>query len=54
MQIYPIFAGQVTILEGENFGKTIYTKNWLIIYWQMSKISKAPKICVNFYLSVGT
>ena len=31
------------ILEG---GKTVHTKNWWIILWQMPKIAKAPKIII--------
>ena len=34
------------ILEGENFGETVYTKNWQIIVWRMPKIDKAPKIII--------
>ena len=33
------------IFEGENFHKTVYTKNWwIIIFWQMLKIAKVPNI----------
>ena len=35
----------IKILETENL-KTVYTKNWQIIFWRMSKIAKAPKIIV--------
>ena len=28
----------------QNFGKTVHTKNWWKIFWQMPKIAKAPKL----------
>ena len=36
------------ILEGENFGKTVYAKNWQIIFWRMLKIVKVPKILITY------
>ena len=38
------------ILEGKSFGKMVHIKNWLIIFWWMSKISKAPKIIIMCWL----
>ena len=37
-------------MEGENFGERVHIKNWQIIFWQMPKIVKAPKItmCQHF------
>ena len=32
------------ILEGENFGEMVYTKNWQIIFWRMPETTKVPKI----------
>ena len=37
------YTVQYTILEGENFGKTVHTKNWRILLWRMPKITKPPK-----------
>ena len=44
------------ILDWENFGETVHTKNWLMIFYWMSKISEVPKInkCVSTcYQSIG-
>ena len=38
-------------LEEENFGETVHTKNWQIIFWQMPKIVKAPKITMCQHLT---
>ena len=43
---HSIYTIQYKILEGENFGETVHTKIWWIIFWQMPKISKVPKIIV--------
>ena len=31
----------------QNFGETVHTKNWLIIFWRMFKITKMPKIIIK-------
>ena len=41
---YIIATVQHKILEGENFSKTVHTKNWWIIFWRMPKLIKVPKI----------
>ena len=42
-------------LEGKNFGKRVYTKNCLTVFWWISNISKLPKIILVcwFLLSNG-
>ena len=37
---------QYKILEGKFFGKTIHTTNWWIIFCQMPKFAKVPKIII--------
>ena len=37
---------QYEILEGENFGETVYTKNLWIVLWRTCEIAKAPKIII--------
>ena len=42
-QTYTVATIQYKILEGENFGETVHTKNWQILFWRM------PHICQSTY-----
>ena len=44
--VYQSYYCTIHNLGGRNFGETVRTRNWRIIFWRMSKIAKAPKIII--------
>ena len=44
---------QYKTLVRDKFGKTIHIKNWLVIFWQMSKLPKPPIIIIYHHQPVN-